>query len=496
MAKKTRSAPPWPPEDLVARLIAHGQALGYNVPSDFGSAGRPTAAVGSPQSAVLFQLEFNADVRRLLVLPWVRTTSWEFDGERTDLHDIFSLTFGLLVWERLGISASLIYEPGYCGKCEMSSVMVSFTQPSPLGFAPDTAGIDAACELLTLACLPGRSLAACEDPRHAGGRQTPGDTGFDYASVRPWAKTVLGSLRPSAPLEGVSFCRRLCPAWTHLFDYRSGATVIRSPSFASACRQALVGRPVTAVEGVHGRLLLDRETRHFVPYRLMTRAARVLRAVGEPVQPRAVPCAALDNRVVFFGTDHAVAFFRSAGRAAFEEERDRVRERFEAESRLLFPATTFDWAERIPAESFEALTCELLAREAGVVRVRRAGVTRERDGGRDLLADWVVPPTDPKAPDRQAPQLPARVVVQCKASSSTVGKGDVRDIRDTVEFHDAGGYFLAVSSEVSGPLIAHLDRLRTRLGWHVDWWTRLELEERLRRHPDVAARYPAVVRPK
>ena len=209
-----------------------------------------------------------------------------------------------------------------------------------------------------------------------------------------------------------------------------------------------------------------------------------------------LPCVAFDNRVLFLGTEHLVAIFRECGRPEFEMERERVRGRYELESQLLFPPTVFSWATSIPNVSFEAMICELLELEPNVVRVRRAGVTRERDAGRDLLADWVVLPTSTEAVDRSAPPLPVRVVIQCKASASTVGKGKVQDIRDTVDFHEAAGYFLAVSSEVSGPLIAHLDRLRQRLHWHIDWWTRLEIEQRLRRHPDVLARYPEIVQPR
>jgi hypothetical protein len=203
-----------------------------------------------------------------------------------------------------------------------------------------------------------------------------------------------------------------------------------------------------------------------------------------------------DNRIVFFGAEHAVALFRDSGRAGFQEERERVRGRFESESSLLFPPTVFAWPTPVPPDSFEAMICELLELEPNVVRVRRAGVTRERDGGRDLLAEWVVLPRNASTIDQPVLNEPARIVVQCKASDSTVGKGKVQDIRDTVEFHDAEGYFLAVSSEISGPLIAHLDRLRLKLGWHIEWWTRLEIELRLRRHPDVLARYPQVVKSK
>ena len=87
-----------------------------------------------------------------------------------------------------------------------------------------------------------------------------------------------------------------------------------------------------------------------------------------------------------------------------------------------------------------------------------------------------------------------RVVGQCKTSSKTIGKKEVRDIRDIVEHHEATGYFLAASSRISSDLANHLDMLRVRGGIWTEWWTRAEIETRLRRHPEVAERFPDVIR--
>jgi hypothetical protein len=75
-----------------------------------------------------------------------------------------------------------------------------------------------------------------------------------------------------------------------------------------------------------------------------------------------------------------------------------------------------------------------------------------------------------------------------------VGKSEVIDIRDTIEHYEAQGYFLAVSSYLTSPLTEHLENLRNRGKYWVDWWTRSEIEEKLRIHPDIAARFPNVVR--
>ena len=98
--------------------------------------------------------------------------------------------------------------------------------------------------------------------------------------------------------------------------------------------------------------------------------------------------------------------------------------------------------------------------------------------------------------DKLATLKPTSVVVQVKGSATSVGKSQVRDIRDTVEYYGAQGYFLAVSTELTSPLIEQLEVIGRDRGWVVDWWTRLEIENRLRRHPDIARRYEMVAWPK
>ena len=56
----------------------------------------------------------------------------------------------------------------------------------------------------------------------------------------------------------------------------------------------------------------------------------------------------------------------------------------------------------------------------------------------------------------------------------------------------AQGFLLIAHSRISAALVDHLDRLRESVAF-ADWWNAGDLEERLRRHPDIAQRYPQVV---
>jgi Restriction endonuclease len=202
----------------------------------------------------------------------------------------------------------------------------------------------------------------------------------------------------------------------------------------------------------------------------------------------------LENCFIAASGHHFLLLRRDCGKNRFADERERIRKRHQIESEVLFPINRFVWSDQVDDESFELLIRELLVREKGVRRVRKVSPSQERDGGRDLIAEWNTPPIRGQQLDEdQSPYTFRRVIVQCKGSKATVGKSKVQDIGDTVEHYDAQGYFLCVSSWLSTTLTDHLEKRRSEGKFWVDWWTRYEIEERLGRYPDLANKYPGVV---
>jgi len=70
----------------------------------------------------------------------------------------------------------------------------------------------------------------------------------------------------------------------------------------------------------------------------------------------------------------------------------------------------------------------------------------------------------------------------------------VADIRDTIEAHNANGYFLATSSYLTIDLTGHLERMRNEKKYYVDWWTKTEIGERLRKYPHVSNIYRGILK--
>lgn len=159
----------------------------------------------------------------------------------------------------------------------------------------------------------------------------------------------------------------------------------------------------------------------------------------------------------------------------------------------LFTDMSFIWSEKIDGNEFERFVHAILLRESGVKRVRRVGTDNESDGGRDLMAVWRTLLPDQMLKSEQNPYIDRNIIVQCKAHKKAVNRRIFPAIRDTIEHYNADGYFIVVSSDLTTELTEHLEKLRNGGKYWVEWWTRSEIEDRLRANLDIVSRFPNIV---
>lgn len=317
------------------------------------------------------------------------------------------------------------------------------------------------------------------------------DARYDYGAASEFAGRVAVSLGEDAEFGDVTYGHRSRPEFRYFRSARARLAVVESERVAATFAACLSpGREEVRSPG--GALHIEEELGNFESRTSREKVTRVLRAVSD----WAVGVIPLENSLVTVAAHHVVFVAAKSGRTAFERERDRLRSRHDRERSLVFPPARLKWADHpLNPERFEALVRDLLEQEPGVMWVRRAGPTRQGDGGRDLICERVrsayegEPVTEDAAPTRVE-----RVVVQCKAIARTVGKGQVQDIRDTLDLHESHAYLLVVATQVSETLARFLDQERQKGLYAVDWWTRTELDERLLRHRPVLARYGDLVR--
>ena len=163
-----------------------------------------------------------------------------------------------------------------------------------------------------------------------------------------------------------------------------------------------------------------------------------------------------------------------------------IKERQQYENSFIFAEQRFAWNEKVDEDRFETMITELLKYQSDYRFVRKVGSTREGDGGRDIQAEKIF--------EKDGKPVVAKILIQCKAYSKTVGKGDVRDIRDTLDRFNANGYVLVVSSRISVPLQDYLENLKDKHGYYIEWLNKEDIEILLRKSPEVLMRYTDIVK--
>jgi hypothetical protein len=427
----------------------------------------------------------------------IRTTSWDFEGERTDLHDALSL-FPAVTLRGLDVSCALWDIPNmFTGiSTELYGRYITVDQPTNSVYRMNEEGIRQLKVLLAAVRLfEVRASCFFEWDRnvnqHSGASYT-----FEDRYTKRWANKVARAVGEKTSSRHIQYNRRRNPSW---FYYRSVAkhlSVFRSGVLALRLRQFLLalGEEVRCLPTVTGQAYVSTLSRNFVADAEIVRAERLLTAL-EPRRRATVLVLPIESHLVAVGAEHVVAIRQECGKRAFDEERERLRSRRSVEDALFFPGATLMWADRIDDARFELLVHDLLAVEPGVRWIRRVGQSREPDEGRDLMCEWATPPAAGESIHDQIPPLAIRkVVVQCKASRVSVGKAIVQDVYDTVKRHASNGYFLAVSSQLTVSMIRFMENLRNGGEMWADWWTRSEIEDRLRRHPEILLRYSDVVK--
>ncbi|MFI1163305.1 restriction endonuclease [Streptomyces sp. NPDC020801] len=254
---------------------------------------------------------------------------------------------------------------------------------------------------------------------------------------------------------------------------------------------------IETVTGPDGEIRHVGDLQNAISYRDVDKALQIIRASGERVDSREdVTVFPFENALLCAGAETVVLLGSPGGRQAYQEQRERIIDQYRVISSTLLAPDSFTWAPKIDGQEFEDLVRELLEADPFVLQVRSAGPARERDGGKDLLIKQLVPGFRAARWSTEDDNLQEiRVVVQCKATASTVGVSDVREIRDVIEDVGAQGFLLITSSRVSSALTNRLDTIRDKNGFHTDWWDRHQLEVLLRRNPHIVRRYPRIVQP-
>lgn len=441
---------------------------------------------------------------------YIRTNSYSYSNERTDLHEVLSVLFSIFLRLHSGFSSTLVdMENDFTHiPTELYARFLFIEQPQGHKYPLDNLAVDVVAQaILALTHFP-CWLKECLEWVELSNDYRPESILWDkdnnypesssWKKAEEWAQPIFRVLKLSEDSEKAQFMSRVNPTWMHFRRIRPRISVIKVPGIVYSIHEAVKSEKLWDVVRSNNRLLFISDlSKNSVGLSDLTLAKKIFRGCEvnkSKLDPLIIP---LSNYLVAVGESHLVIINRDCGRKRFEIDREQVKQNFAETVSILFPSPAFEWSNSINDDDFEQLILTLLARDPQINWVRKVGSTRDRDGGRDLIAEWVTLPLPGEVLQKgESPVSIRRVVVQCKAYGRPVDKSKVIDIRDVVEHHGATGYFLAVSSSLTSGMFDHLDRLRLGGKIWVDWWTRHEIEERLQCHPDIVSKFPDMVRAK
>ncbi len=433
-------------------------------------------------------VDFN-DEQDVMFALYLRTTSWDWPGERTDLNEIFSiLPAAFLRMCDLNISSTLIdiENPAVNIDTEIYARYVVPSQPENFQYMPSgQIDVDIIDSFLASIVMHDMLLWRFMAQLVRGKR----DTILDDPDLVGWVETIISHTNETIDSNMHQSVIREYPHWKHFRSIESNISLFESPFLVDMLKA--FEYPQETFEGPTAVLFVSNPSSNAVPKTQYALASTILQSLeGSNIIPMLIP---LENAFIALGQDNILINYLSCGKKSFNAEKGEIIRRRQDENRVLFPGKKYKWADKIDDDIFEELILVLLKRSPNVKWIRKASSTNEGDQGRDLLAEWdTVALYNQPVIEGEAPITRRKIVIQCKGLARNIGKNDVRDIRDTIEFHDASGFFLVAAKELTNTMVKHLEGLRSKEYW-IDWWSRIEIEDKLDQHPDIVAKYHSLV---
>ena len=325
-----------------------------------------------------------------------------------------------------------------------------------------------------------------------------GDDDFSYESpeLQSWVDCIVRAIGQD---ESYVANLRKNPTWFYLRSFSAEFSVFKSPHIANILKKFAdkSNESIKKVEGVESTIEIHKNTYNSISQREENFARKVLESLGDQSDLKVIP---QENLLVFVTDSHVIMKYANSGMDSVNSEKELIRARQQNEIELLFGNQKFVWdiSDRSKSAEFEDLVLELLNREPWVFSVKKVAPTNQGDNGRDLICEYNMLHNERKVSKDESSVQIGKMIIQCKTNLSTskkssVGKSDV-DVADTIFDYRPDGYMLVVNTQITRDLTEMLERQKERKEQNaVLWWNSFDVEERLRKHPDILARYKNLV---
>lgn len=420
---------------------------------------------------------------------YIRTSSWAFDGERSDLHDLISSILAITL-RISNVSTSLLtldhpltdlYGVDFTN--EIHARIVSFERHNLMSFQ-----LSQENELLIKKIINSTYLTAflMDNVFSYTEPHKPNPSLYHEKAIK--IATILGVGEKN---ENFNYMARKQPFWGWFRSFDTGISVFELGEHIISKLRYLICELYNPkkLDGIDKKIILTDGIGNAIDLKKLSKGLEILDLLeGKISDIEVIP---IEDRFFIFGKQYIISVDDDCSDKTYKYELKAIKRRQEFENSVLFPITEFVWNTKINGERFEKMIRDLFAADPNVRWVKRVSSGTQGDGGRDLELEKVFKKAF-VADSTEPPYVIKKILVQCKAYQSNVNKSNVRDIRDTIDMHRADGYHLVVSSQLTTQLFDYLSSLRDR-GMLIDWWTRDDIEDLLRVNPEIANRYPDIV---
>jgi hypothetical protein len=291
---------------------------------------------------------------------------------------------------------------------------------------------------------------------------------------------------------------RVNPNWFYFRSITSGFSIISSPHIAKILkRHASAIHDENLINGVTARIEIYKNIQTSISHEKEKFAKRLLSRLGDTSGLKVI---SQENQLVFISDYHIIFTYCNSGVNSVFLEKEHILHRQGKENAFLFSDRKFKWniKDRHSSAEFEDLILELLDREPWVFSVRKVAPTNQGDNGRDLICEYNMSYDERGITKGDDSFKRGRMIVQCKTNlnsskKSSIGKSDV-DMANTIFDYRPDGYMLVVNTQTTRDLTEMLERQKDRKEQDtILWWNAKDVEDRLRKHPDIQARYRHIV---
>ncbi|AYL46108.1 restriction endonuclease [Citrobacter freundii] len=291
---------------------------------------------------------------------------------------------------------------------------------------------------------------------------------------------------------------RVNPNWFYFRSFTSLFSITYSPHLARMLKK--FSNQIDAnnmIEGVSSKVEIYKDILTTIPFKEEKFATDLLNILADNSELKIIT---QENQLVFVSDSHIIFKYCNCGFDSVSDEKELIRQRQQKEISFLFGDRKFSWniINRQSSAEFEDLILELLDRESWVYSVKKIAPTNQGDNGRDLICEYNMLHDERGISRGDESFKIGKMIIQCKTNlknskKSSIGKADV-DVVNTIFDYRPDGYMLVVNTQITRDLTEMLERQKERKEQHtIRWWNSFDIEDRLRKYPDILARYRHLV---